>query len=343
MTLSRKSRKLEHMKYALTTGQINKNGLEDISFVHNSLPLLKTDDVSLSLEIGGLVLSSPIFINAMTGGGGKETFSVNQQLAIAARECGIAMSVGSQMAAVRDSSQMDTYQIVRRENPNGFIMANIGGEASVDEAKKAVDMLQADALQVHLNVIQELVMPEGDRDFRNILVNIEEIAAAIHVPVIAKEVGFGMSKETVRQLMKAGVSAVDVGGFGGTNFAMIENERRRRMMSHFNDWGISTAASIMEAVSAGNLPILASGGLQSGMDAAKCLALGAIGTGFAGYLLAVLDRGGIDSLIEEVDYIHEEIKFIMTALGCRKLNDLKHVPTVISGNTYHWAAQRGLL
>lgn len=245
--MSRSERKWEHIDYALKTGQSRQSGFDDITFVHQSLPECSTELISIDTKIGELSLSSPIFINAMTGGGGNKTLEINRALAIAARETNIAMAVGSQMSAIKNELEADTYKIVRAENPKGIIIANLGSEATLEEAKRACDMIEADALQIHLNVIQELVMPEGDKDFTGALNRIAEIASGLSVPVIVKEVGFGMSMETVNLLRSSGVAAIDIGGFGGTNFSKIENARRERTFPFFDDWGIPTAASIIEA------------------------------------------------------------------------------------------------
>ncbi|MFS0781366.1 type 2 isopentenyl-diphosphate Delta-isomerase [Bacillus sp. 1P06AnD] len=340
--MSRTKRKLEHIEYALKTGQSRQTGLDDVSFVHVSLPGISLDEASLHTKIGELSLSSPIFINAMTGGGGPETEIINRNMAIAARETGVAMSVGSQMAALKDVDQRSSYRIVRKENPKGIIFGNIGAEATVEQALQAVEMLEADALQIHLNVIQELVMPEGDRDFSRVLPTIEAICCRLDVPVIVKEVGFGMSKETVSTLASVGVSIADVGGFGGTNFAQIENERRSRMLHYFNDWGIPTAVSVIEASSVPNIEILASGGIQNAMDAAKCLALGARGVGVAGYFLKVCKEQGVEALIKSIEEFHFDLAVIMTALGARTVEELREADTVLSGETLQWIKQRML-
>lgn len=336
-------RKLDHIEFALKTGQSRMTGLDDITFVHVSLPQLSLDDINLETTIGELSLSSPIFINAMTGGGGEQTELINRAMAIAARETGITMSVGSQMAALRDDSQRFTFEVVRKENPKGIIIGNIGGEATVEDAKRAIDMIEANALQVHINVIQELVMPEGDRDFSLILQRIEEICSHVTVPVIVKEVGFGMSRETITSLSNVGVKVADVSGFGGTNFALIENERRSRLLHYFNSWGITTAASIVEAKSNPSIDVLASGGIQNGMDVAKCLALGANGVGFAGHFLKIFKERGVDDLIQEIQIIHEDLSIIMTALGVKNITQLKKAQKVIQGDTFHWLQQRKLL
>lgn len=341
--MSRTRRKLEHIEYALQTGQSRLTGLDDIEFVHVSLPQMSLDDVNLHSKIGELTLSSPIFVNAMTGGGGEQTEAINRDIAIVARETGIAMSVGSQMAAMKDHKQISSYQVVRQENPNGIVIGNLGGEATLDQAFRAVEMLEANALQIHLNVIQELVMPEGDRDFSHILKNIESIVSQLSVPVIVKEVGFGMSYETVSLLADAGVSYVDISGFGGTNFAKIENQRRSRLLKYFNNWGISTASSIVEANHVPNVHIIASGGIQDGMDVAKCLSLGATGVGLAGYFLKVYKEEGVASLIQEVHTIHDDLAIIMTALGIKNIEEFTSVKKVMKGETYHWLQQRNFL
>ncbi|MGE7601417.1 type 2 isopentenyl-diphosphate Delta-isomerase [Peribacillus sp. NPDC097675] len=341
--MQRAQRKLEHINIALKTGQQRKSGLEDVSFVHQSLPEISLDNVDLTTEIGGLTLSSPIFINAMTGGGGVETEKLNRELAIAARETGMAMAVGSQMGAIKDPSQIASYKVARQENPNGILIGNLGGEATVEQVKRASDMIEANAFQIHVNVIQELTMPEGDRNFAGILSRIEEINKSLAVPLIVKEVGFGMSKEAVEQLRSVGVSIIDVGGYGGTNFARIENERRSQILDYFNDWGIPTAGSIIEAVNVSSeLSIIGSGGIQNPLEMAKSLALGAKGIGVAGHFLKLHKERGLDELIKEVNYIHEDLKFIMTALGAINLPQLRKTKMVIAGDTFHWLTQRGI-
>lgn len=341
--MSRSERKWDHIRYAMEEGQVRSAAFKDIHFIHQSLPDINLHDVQLEHSIGGLSLSSPIFINAMTGGGGERTYQINRQLAITARLTGVAMAVGSQMSALKDSSQRYTYEVVRKENPNGIIIANLGAEATLDQAKKAIDMIQANALQIHLNVVQELTMPEGDRDFSGLLKRIETITKEAEVPVIVKEVGFGMSMETVAKLAAAGVSIVDVGGFGGTNFAEIENKRREKSFSFFNHWGIPTAISIIEAADPfPNIQVIGSGGVHNSLDIAKGLAVGADAMGMAGTFLRILLEQGIEQLKEEIEILHKELIMIMTALGAKTIADLKKAPLIISGESHHWLQQRGI-
>ncbi|MDP4102305.1 MAG: type 2 isopentenyl-diphosphate Delta-isomerase, partial [Bacillota bacterium] len=236
--MTRAERKRQHINHALSIGQKRETGLDDITFVHVSLPDLALEQVDISTKIGELSSSSPIFINAMTGGGGKLTYEINKSLARAASQAGIPLAVGSQMSALKDPSERLSYEIVRKENPNGLIFANLGSEATAAQAKEAVEMIGANALQIHLNVIQEIVMPEGDRSFGGALERIEQICSHVSVPVIVKEVGFGMSKASAGKLYEAGAAAIDIGGYGGTNFSKIENLRRQRQISFFNSWGI---------------------------------------------------------------------------------------------------------
>jgi len=341
--VSRSERKWDHIRLALKNRQNRSTVFDDIKFIHQSLPNINVTDVRLDHSIGELSLSSPIFINAMTGGGGEKTYQINKELAMAAKLTGLAMAVGSQMSAIKDKGERYTYEIVRKENPQGIIIANLGSEATVENAKIAINMIEANALQIHLNVIQELTMPEGDRDFSGAIKRIETIVKAVDVPVFVKEVGFGMTKETVKTLSQVGVAGVDIGGSGGTNFAEIENKRREKSFSFFNGWGIPTPISIIEAaLNTDKISIIGSGGFLTGHDIAKGIAMGANAIGMAGFFLRILVENGLDALQKEIETLHNELTMIMTALGAKNISDLKKVPLIISGETYHWLNQRGI-
>ncbi|MEH7441715.1 type 2 isopentenyl-diphosphate Delta-isomerase [Bacillus sp. JJ1122] len=339
--MSRSKRKWDHIQYALETGQKRLTGFDDIKFVHQSLPDTNLALINLQTQIGELSLSSPIFINAMTGGGGERTYRINRELAIAAKETGSAIAVGSQMAALKDPAERRTYEVVREMHPDGIILANLGSEATVDQAIAAVDMIAANGIQIHLNVIQELTMPEGDSNFQGALQRIMEIEQRLEVPVIVKEVGFGISAETAFELASSGLRYIDIGGYGGTNFAAIENKRRNRMLTFFENWGIPTAASLIECrAAAPEISLIASGGIQSSAEIVKALSLGADAAAIAGYLLKVLLENGTERLIKEIQSIKTEISMMMAALGASTIGELKGIPLVISGDTYHWLEQR---
>ncbi|MFC7320709.1 type 2 isopentenyl-diphosphate Delta-isomerase [Halobacillus campisalis] len=341
--MSRSERKLDHIRHALGHERDVYNHFDDIDIVHQSLTELNFDQLHLSTNLGELQLSSPIFVNAMTGGGGQRTLEINKSLAKAAAESGIGMAVGSQMAAIRDPHERPSYEIVRKENPEGIVFANVGSEADYEQAQMAIDMIRADALQIHVNTLQELIMPEGDRDFRERLHNIESICRKAEVPVIVKEVGYGMSKETIKQLYDLGISYMDVGGRGGTNFSKVENMRREKPFASFDNWGIPTPISLLESrelVGQLNIHIIGSGGIRNGLDGAKAIALGANCFGMAGSLLRVLVEKGYEELVSEIQHIHKEIKMVMMLTNSQSVSELQKKPYVVHGESKTWLDQR---
>lgn len=337
----RNSRKMDHVHQAVMLGLSGNNGYSDIRLVHDSLPETSLDSISLRTRIGELTLSSPILINAMTGGA-QETETINRSLAMVAKRRGLAMAVGSQMAAIKNREVESSYRVVREVYPDGVIFANLGSEATPSQAAKAVEMIDAQALQIHLNVMQELIMPEGDRDFRGATERIRAIVEEIDVPIIVKEVGFGMTSECAERLKDLGVSVIDAGGRGGTNFAAIENSRRADPIDLLNNWGVETSIAQLEVLKhfpAGR--VIASGGIANSLDACKALCLGASAVGVAGAFLRVLQTEGIDALEEEVIQMEQGMIRMMTALGASTISDLWDVPLVITGQTAEWAKARG--
>lgn len=339
--MQRASRKKEHIQFAVQTGQSGRHGFDDVKFVHNCIPESKVSLVSLNTKIGGLQLSSPIIINAMTGGS-DETASINKKLAILAKECKLAMAVGSQMAAIKDPTVRESYSVIRKIYPNGIFMANLGAEATVSQALQAVEMIEADMLQIHLNVVQELIMPEGDRDFSGVCERIQAIVEAVPCPVLVKEVGFGISRDSAAKLLPLGISVLDVGGSGGTNFAKIENQRRTERLDIFNDWGLTTVQSLLEMNPfLDRVDIVATGGIRDGLEVSKALALGASAVGMAGYFLNLVLKYSEQESILEIEQLHHQIRLAMTVLGAEKTEELRKKPLVISGDSYHWATMRG--
>ncbi|MGT2950936.1 type 2 isopentenyl-diphosphate Delta-isomerase [Streptococcus cuniculi] len=320
--------------------------MEQTRFVHHSLPEMKVADVCLKTSVAGLEFAMPFFVNAMTGGSEK-TGKINQLLGILGHETKVPLATGSVSAALTDPSVADTFSIMRKENPHGIIFANLGAHHGVDNAKRAVDLLEADGLQIHLNAPQEIVMPEGDRDFSMWLKNIEQIVAALEVPVIVKEVGFGMSRETVAQLASIGVETVDISGVGGTDFAKIENARRTRSRyDYLHGWGQSTMISMVEAISlpaASRPQIIASGGVKNPLDIVKLLAVGAEAVGLSNrFLQLVKEKNSVEQAVEEVQVFCESIASIMTLLGARNVADLRQTDLVLAPAVQAWCSARGI-
>ena len=353
-------RKNEHIALATEQYQAQADaGFDAVRLMPNALPQIALEEVDASvrvLNVGGNSVGgnsagennakwrSPLYINAMTGGSAAAQ-EINAQLARVAAKTGVAMASGSLSAALRDATLRDTFSVIRSENPHGFVMANVSAGTSSDDALRAVSMLQANALQVHLNAAQELVMPEGDRDFRDWLHNIERIVRACEaerVPVIVKETGCGMTARDVLRLRDVGVRTVDVSGRGGTNFVAIENARRARganvlgarganMLGNYDylaNWGLTTVESLRdirncEALKSDPVEIFASGGVRTPLDVVRALALGASAVGVAGEFLHTLVHEGEDALAQQITEWQEQIRVIMALLGCTTVADLQ--------------------
>ncbi|MGB9781699.1 MAG: type 2 isopentenyl-diphosphate Delta-isomerase [Moorellaceae bacterium] len=339
---NRLQRKLDHLQLYREGWGKRSNGFEDIYLVHQALPEIDLGEIDVSCRWLGKTLAAPFIINAMTGGT-PASMAINSSLARAAARTGIAMAVGSQRIALEDPEAQASFGIVRRENPSGIILANVSAGTSPAEARQAVEMIAADGLQVHLNVLQELLMPEGDRYFRHYRQRIAEVVTVVQVPVIAKEVGSGLSREAALALYGCQVRHIDVGGCGGTNFAAIETKRAGVEKEDYCYWGLPTAVSVAEVFSSG-LPveIIASGGISSPVEAAKALALGASLVGVAGHFLKILVEKGEESLIAEIEMWKQELKHICLMCGARSLAELRRVPVIITGRTYEWLVNRGI-
>ena len=294
------SRKREHIEIVLDRNVSAKGvttGFEQYAFEHNALPELDLDEIDLSTEVFGHRLAAPFLISSMTGGT-EAAREINLRLAEAAQELGLAMGVGSQRAALESPALEDSFQ-VRPVAPDILLFANLGAVQlnygfGIDEARRAVDMIGADALFLHLNPLQEAVQREGDRNWSGLLEKIETLVRALDVPVVAKEIGNGISAGVARKLEGAGVAAIDVAGAGGTSWSEVEAERHpdalARAVAHaFAGWGIPTSTALVETVEAvPALPVFASGGIRSGIDAAKALRLGA---GLVGMAAPMLETG----------------------------------------------------
>jgi len=325
-------RKADHIKINLEQDVRSAltSGLEKYHFVHEALPELDLNRIDTSLSLFGKKLNSPILISSMTGGT-SEAEAINLRLAEAAQECGVAMGVGSQRAAIEDPHQASTFR-VRRVAPDILLFANLGAVQlnygyGVDECRKAVDMIQADAFYLHLNPLQEAVQDAGDTNFAELAKKIEAVCKKLEVPVIAKEVGWGISERTAKLLSDCGVSAIDVAGAGGTSWSQVEMHRApdeftRQLAATFVGWGIPTAESILNVKKAvPNMTIFASGGIKDGLDIAKCIALGATLGGMAGNFLKAA-AVSTEKAAETIKLTKRQIDVTMFASGIADLNSL---------------------
>lgn len=331
-------RKADHIRINLEEDVAFKkvtNGLEAYFFMHQALPELDLAKVNTSVRLFGKTLNTPLLISSMTGGTAKAR-EINRTLAAAAQEVGMAMGLGSMRAGIEDPSLEPTYQ-VRDVAPDILLFANLGAVQlnygyGLAQCQRAVDMIEADALILHFNVLQEAVQPEGDGNFAGLVDKVAAVCRALPVPVIAKEVGWGFSREAARQLADAGVAAIDVAGAGGTSWSQVEmyrapTPRHARLAGAFIDWGIPTAVSIGYCREAApDLPVFASGGIRDGIEAAKSIALGATLVGLAGEFLRVADRDGVAGVVDLAGVITDELRVAMFCSAAGDLQALAKTP-----------------
>ncbi|WP_288744729.1 type 2 isopentenyl-diphosphate Delta-isomerase [uncultured Enterococcus sp.] len=335
------NRKDEHVSLAKAFHKDRPSDFDHVHLIHRSFPQVAVDDISITSEMASLPLKTPFFINAMTGGSEK-TKQINEQLATLARETSLAMATGSVSIALKDPSVQDSFTIVRKTNPTGMILANVGAGSSLEQAQRAIDLLEANALQIHVNAPQELVMPEGDRDFRYWLEDIAKIASTLYIPVIVKEVGFGMTRETIQQLIDCGITSIDVSGQGGTSFTQIENTRRKkREFGYLDSYGLSTVQSLLEA---NEVPypyeFIASGGIRQAYDIFKALALGANAVGISGTILTHLLTKGLDETILLVQQWQSELTTLYAMTGSKTTAQTRTVPLYFTGSVREWCDAR---
>ncbi len=330
------SRKASHIRINLEEDVHSglTTGLEHYRFTHQALPELNLDEVDLSVDLFGKHLQAPLLISSMTGGT-QEAAAINRSLAEAAQETRIVMGVGSQRAAIENPELAGTFKI-RRYAPDILLFANLGAvqlnyRYGVEECQKAVEMVEADALILHLNALQEAVQPEGQARFAGLLAKIEMICRSLEVPVIVKEVGWGISEQAAVQLASAGVAAIDVAGAGGTSWSQVEmhrarDESQKRLAAAFIDWGIPTAEliNIVRQAAPGVL-IFASGGLRTGIDIAKTIALGATLGGMANPFLKAAAQS-LDATILTIREICREMQVCMFAAGAGNMEHLRQTP-----------------
>ncbi|MCD6424920.1 MAG: type 2 isopentenyl-diphosphate Delta-isomerase [Anaerolineales bacterium] len=329
------SRKAEHIHINLNENVESglSSGLDYYHFPHQALPEIDLEKVRMDFTLFGKEIFAPIFISSMTGGT-DQAERINHNLAAAAQQIGIPMGVGSQRAMLEDPSLASTFQI-RKSAPDIVLFANLGAVQlnyglSVEDCQRAVELIEANALILHLNPLQEAVMADGNTNFSGLLKRIESVCNTLTVPVIAKEVGWGISYQAARQLVDAGISAIDVAGAGGTSWTEVEmhraqNETQRQVAGAFIDWGIPTAESLqLVKEAAPEIPIFASGGIRNGVEIAKSVALGATMAGLAGpFLKAAVDSP--QAVLEIIQRLIREIQITMFAAGVSDLNTLSDI------------------
>ena len=316
--------------------------LEYVKLIHNALPELDYDEIDISTTFLKRKFSAPLIIDSMTGGA-PEAARINGRLGELAEKYGFAMGLGSQRAGLESEQLAETYSIARKNAPSAFLIANIGGAQlakglTIENIKKIIDMIQADALVIHLNPLQELIQPEGEPKYKGVLSKISEISGDLDVPVIVKEVGAGISKEVAVKLEVAGVSAINVAGAGGTSWAGVEkiraeasnNDLKTHLGEIFWDWGIPTAASLVEVKKTVKVPIIASGGLRNGMEMAKCIVLGASMCAMA-YPFLLKAAESKEQLFNFADTVIAELKSTMFLIGAMNLSVLKSSRYILTG------------
>ncbi|MBX5465904.1 MAG: type 2 isopentenyl-diphosphate Delta-isomerase [Firmicutes bacterium] len=341
----RQLRKAEHLAAVRGLGDRGPSpGFEDVALVPNCAPEVDWTEVSLETTLCGIRLPSPLIINAMTGGH-PEAEAINRRLARVARRFGLAMAVGSQRAALGDPSVAPTYAVARREYPEGVLIANLGLNASVAEARAAIALIGAQILQIHWNVAQELFMAEGDRQFRGAMDALASICAEVPQPVIAKEVGQGIAGPEAWRFVQAGVRAIDVGGAGGTNFLAVEAWRRGESLDpEWERWGLPTVVTLSEVLATvdGAVDVIASGGVRTAHDVVKAMALGATAVGMAGPLLRLVSEPDGEARAEQfLAALHRDLQTLLVLTGSRNWQALRQRPVVVRGDTAAWLDARG--
>ncbi|MGI9061001.1 MAG: type 2 isopentenyl-diphosphate Delta-isomerase [Ktedonobacteraceae bacterium] len=353
-----KQRKVEHVNIALgqDVSAAQQANWHDVHFVHQALPEVDLDTIDTSVTFLGRELRYPIFMSSLTGGHPDVT-SINRNLARAAEQYGLALGVGSQRAAIVNPAVAPSYAVTREYAPHAFLIANIGAPQlivqsrhpafTVAHAQQAIDMIGANALAIHMNSLQEAAQPEGDHRSVGEAAALKILTAQLSVPVIAKETGAGICREQALLLRSCGVSAIDVGGAGGSSMSAIEaarsasrgDERTRNIGMLYRDWGIATPICVVEAGVA-KLPLIATGGVRNGLDIARALAMGATlaGMGFP-FLKAASES--YEQVCELLENVIAELKVAMQLSGASTIAQLQQTDIVVTGETRHWLILRG--
>ena len=330
MMSKRSERKDEHIENYLKTSDYNDPLFGDIYLDHNSLSEVNFNDIDTSVEFLGRKISMPLMVNAMTGGG-ELSADINEDLSSICESLNIPMAVGSQTIALEDNEALESFSLIKEKNL--IRIGNLGAEKSLEDFKKASRMIDADGMQIHLNIAQELFMPEGDKDFRGYYDNMRGLVASLDRPLIVKETGNGLSKKVCKKLIDAGVRYLDVSGCGGTNF--IEIEDMRDFVSDYKEfytWGVPTAKAIIDARSLSDeVFIIASGGIKTAVDLSKALIIGADMTAVSGEALRYLLLGSYEACYEYLKEMKNRLKIAMALLGVSNIEELKKVEYKLTG------------
>ncbi len=353
-----KQRKIEHVNIALEQGISvpQRANWNDICLVHQALPEVDRDDIDTSVNFLGHTLRYPIFMSSLTGGH-PDVIAINRNLARAAERYGLALGVGSQRAAIVNPELASSYAVTRENAPHAFLIANIGAPQliaqnrhnpfTLQQVQSAIDMIEANALAIHMNSLQEAAQPEGDRHAFGEAAAIEALVHQLDIPVIGKETGAGICREQALLLKACGVSAIDVGGAGGSSMSELEAARSQSRGDGptmnigllYRDWGIATPIAVVEAIQA-QLPVISTGGVRNGLDAARAIALGAtlVGIGFP-FLKAANES--YEKVCEVIEGIIAELKVAMQLSGATNLAQLRTADLVVTGHTREWLTLRG--
>ncbi len=352
------NRKIDHLEICCDDNydvEMSKStGFEDILFVHKAAPEINFDEITLDTQFLKHKFNFPIFISPITGGA-KEAKKINKMLGKIAEKYSIGIGVGSQRAALEDSSLESTFKVVRENAPTAFVAANLGAiqlnnDYGFEEVNNVIEMISANALVLHLNPLQEIIQPEGDTNFRNLIPKIAKMGKELKQPVIVKEIGSGIALEEANKLVGANVAAIDIAGAGGTSWSKVEAIRANqqgydvnsRVGELFGNWGIPTAYSTLEvSLLKDKIEIISSGGIRNGLQAAKALAIGANLVGIALPIVRISRTSTEKQLINYIEQFIQELKTAMFLVGAKNLDELKQVPLAFVGKIAQWLTARG--
>ena len=333
-----KNRKDEHIRYALEH-RSEYNSFDEVELVHCSIPKYNLEEIELKTRFAGCEFAVPFFINAITGGS-ENARKINQKLARVANECGILFVTGSYSAALKNV-QDDSFEIVKRENSDLKLATNIGIDKDYEAGIKAIEALDPLFLQVHVNLMQELIMVEGSRNFGEWENNLQKFVQNINIPIVLKEVGFGMTEATVKKGIKLGIKTFDISGRGGTSFAFIENMRRENRLHYLDNWGQTTVSCLLNLKNyVDKVEVIASGGVRNPLDIVKSLVLGAKAVGISKVILELVVKYEVEKVIEIVENWKDECRMIMCALNANNIEELRNIKYILYGKTLEFFIQQ---